>query len=163
MLDLEKKYFYKLETRFGNVNLTGIIDRLDEKDGVVRVLDYKTGSGNLEFKGWEDVFNGETEKRSKYVLQTFFYGMLYKYNESNFKRITPGIIYLRDIFKPDFRIEMKNNLTKTVIYDYSEFESEFKENLTTCIEQIFDPSKAFTQTKVTANCEYCSYKTICKR
>jgi ATP-dependent helicase/DNAse subunit B len=33
-----------------NVNIRGFIDRVDEKDGRLRILDYKTGRGSLEFK-----------------------------------------------------------------------------------------------------------------
>lgn len=51
---------------------------MDEKNGNIHIIDYKTGAGSLEFKDLSDAFNSEMEKRPKYVLQTFLYGLLYK-------------------------------------------------------------------------------------
>ena len=87
------------------VNLKGFIDRIDEKEGKIRILDYKTGTGNLEFKSWNEVFEHNNDKRPKYVLQTFLYGLFYK-NEAQGKVMIPGIYYMRDVFKDSFVTEL---------------------------------------------------------
>lgn len=163
----EKKVFRRIPTRFGEVNLKGYIDRIDSKEGKVRILDYKTGAGNLSFSGWEDVFNTEmpASKRPKYVLQTFLYGYLYKaYTDQNV--ISPGIYYLRNVFDEHFSTELsyknKQNDTNT-LENYYEYEDEFIPGLTTCIEEILDPEIPFYQTTVKENCDYCDFKSICKR
>ena len=147
------------------VNLKGFIDRIDEKEGKIRILDYKTGTGNLEIKSWNEVFEHNNDKRPKYVLQTFLYGLFYK-NEAQGKVMTPGIYYMRDVFKDSFVTELiykPDKQTKKVVDDFSEFEEEFTSQLTTCLEEIFDPAVPFFQTTSTEPCKYCSYTSICNR
>ena len=147
------------------MNLKGFIDRIDEKEGKIRILDYKTGTGNLEFKSWNEVFEHNNDKRPKYVLQTFLYGLFYK-NEAQGKIMIPGIYYMRDVFKDSFVTELiykPDKQTKKVVDDFSEFEEEFTSHLTDCLEEIFDPAVPFFQTTSTEPCKYCSYTSICNR
>ncbi|HEY6915284.1 MAG TPA: PD-(D/E)XK nuclease family protein, partial [Paludibacter sp.] len=88
-----------------NVNLKGFIDRIDEKEGRLRILDYKTGTGKLDFKNLNEVFEHNKENRPKFVLQTFLYGIFYK-EQAEGKKITPGIYYIRDVFKDEFDTEL---------------------------------------------------------
>jgi len=147
------------------VNIKGFIDRIDEKEGRLRILDYKTGSGSLEFKNLDEVFEQNKDKRPKFVLQTFLYGILYKEKAEN-KIITPGIYYMRDVFKESFDTELhykpEKNLNETVT-DFNTFEVEFRERLTTCLEEIFNPAIPFVQTENTKICQYCAYKGVCNR
>lgn len=162
LLESEKRCDLKINTRFGGVNIMGIIDRVDEKDGKVRVLDYKTGGGNLEFNSLEEVFEHNNDKRPKYILQTFLYGLLYK-NEVPGKPVSPGIIYLREIFKDSFRVGIYHKPSKSDVDNFEDFESDFIEKLTACLEEIFDPEVDFVQSVSNKPCEYCSYKGICNR
>jgi len=162
MLESERSCSIALPTKYGNLNITGVIDRIDEKDGRLRVLDYKTGGGLLDFAGWQEVFEHNNDKRPKYVLQTFLYGLLYK-DEAKGRKIEPGIIYLREIFKDNFRTEINDKLQKCYVDDFAVYENEFVQNLTVCVEEIFDEKVPFSQTTSNKLCEYCSYKTICKR
>jgi len=147
------------------VNIKGFIDRIDEKEGRLRILDYKTGSGSLEFKSLDEVFEKNKDKRPKFVLQTFLYGILYK-QKAEGKIMTPGIYYMRDVFKDGFDTELhyrpEKNINDTVT-DFSVYEDEFKEHLTGCLEEIFNPEVAFTQTKNVKVCQYCAYVGVCNR
>lgn len=162
VLESERSCSIAVPTRYGAVNITGVIDRIDEKEGKLRVLDYKTGSGNLEFSTIEEVFEHNNDKRPKYILQTFLYGLLYKQYAAG-KTMTPGIIYLRDTYKDSFSTEISNKLTKEKVADFGEYEDEFVQGLTGCLESIFDPNVPFSQSESTKPCEYCPYKTICNR
>jgi ATP-dependent exoDNAse (exonuclease V) beta subunit len=95
----------------GEVNIKGFIDRVDEKDGHIHIIDYKTGAGSLDFKNLDDVFNPENEKRPKYVLQTFLYGLLYK-QYADGKTMIPGIYYIRNLFGKDFDIYLHHKPDK---------------------------------------------------
>jgi len=54
-LELEKRINAKLETDAGNVSLTCIVDRLDQRDNGLVILDYKTGTPRKPTaKFWED-------------------------------------------------------------------------------------------------------------
>ncbi len=157
------KISFKIDA--GYVNLKGFIDRVDEKDGILRILDYKTGAGSLEFKGWNEVFEHNNNKRNKYVLQTFLYGIFYKEKAAG-KIIKPGIYYIRNIFNEGFVTELSykpDKDTNEVVEDFSKFEDEFNERLKTCLDEIFNPEIPFFQTTDIKPCEYCPYSGICNR
>ncbi len=147
------------------VNIKGFIDRIDEKDGQLRILDYKTGSGSLDFKSLDEVFEHNKEKRPKYVLQTFLYGILYE-NKAQGKTITPGIYYMRDVFKDDFNTELhykpERNINETVT-NFKTYEDEFRGHLTACLEELFNPEIPFVQTDNVKVCQYCPYVGVCNK
>lgn len=145
-----------------NVNLKGFIDRIDEKEGRLRILDYKTGIGKLEFKNLDEVFEHNKDNRPKFVLQTFLYGIFYKENAGN-KTITPGIYYIRDVFKDDFDTELFNKELKEKVTDFEQYEDNFRVHLTTCLEEIFNPEIPFLQTENVKVCQYCPYVGVCNR
>jgi len=161
-IESERSCFITLPISCGNVNITGVIDRIDEKEGKLRVLDYKTGNGNLEFNNIDEVFEYNNDKRPKYILQTFLYGTLYKQYAGG-KTLIPGIIYLRDTYKDNFSTEIVNKQTKTKVDNYEEYEDDFLGALKSCLEDIFNPDVAFKQSESIKPCEYCSYKNICNR
>lgn len=163
----EKYCKTKLSTTFGDIRLHGVIDRIDEQEGRLLITDYKTGKGQLSFRNWEEVFSPELEynKRPTYVLQTFLYGLLYK-EESNSSILTPGICYIKNIFRDDFSttLQMKPSRNETLpVENYFEYEDDFVNALTQCIEEIFNPELPFVQTTCEQNCIYCEYKSICRR
>ena len=145
------------------INLKGYIDRIDEKEGKTRIIDYKTGRGNRDFKSLNEVFEHNLEKRPKFVLQTFLYALLYK-EKTGVKNLEPGIFYLRDVFKKDFSTELISKPEPKVVEivnDFDTFESMFKEKLTTCLEEIYNPDVPFTQTEESGVCKYCPYAVVC--
>jgi len=158
-----KSFPIKNNTQF--VNLKGIIDRIDEKDGVLRILDYKTGAGDNIFKSIEQIFDHEDDKRPKFALQTFFYGFFFD-NNLNAKNVQTGIIFLREVFKSDFSTELRQKIDgnkKITVEDISEYKNEFLAHLTACLEEIFNPEIHFVQTSQPDNCKYCNFTEICKR
>ncbi|MDO5572288.1 MAG: PD-(D/E)XK nuclease family protein [Bacteroidales bacterium] len=153
-----------------DVKIKGSIDRVDEKDGVVRVIDYKTGSGLNEFSSIAQLFDKEEKDRPKNVFQVNLYSMVYnqKYKP---KSISPNIFYMRALFKDDneTRVVYKPKRNDEVKYipgpvdDYMKFEEEFKAELEKCVEEIFNKEIPFTQTKNEKNCKYCDFVSLCKR
>jgi len=156
---------YPIQSGNMNVNLKGFIDRIDEKEGSIRILDYKTGSGKLDFKNLDEVFEHNKENRPKFVLQTFLYGIFYK-EQAQGKTITPGIYYMRDVFKDDFDTELhakpERSMNDTVT-DFGKYETEFKAHLTNSLNEIFNPVVPFVQTENTKICQYCPYIGVCNR
>ena len=156
---------YPIQNGNCSVNLKGFIDRIDEKEERLRILDYKTGSGSLEFKSLDEVFEHNKDKRPKFVLQTFLYGILYK-EKAQGKVMTPGIYYMRDVFKDGFDTELhykpEKNINETVT-NFNIYEEEFREHLTACLDEIFNPEIAFVQTENVKVCQYCPYIGVCNR
>jgi len=153
---------YSIQNGKTNVNLKGFIDRIDEKEGRLRILDYKTGSGKLEFKNLNEVFEHNKEKRPKFVLQTFLYGIFYK-EKAEGKPITPGIYYIRDVFRDEFETELTNKELKEKVTDFNQYEADFRTHLSDCLEEIFNPEIPFTQTENIKTCQYCPYIGVCNR
>lgn len=163
----EKSVKATLATRFGEVHLKGFIDRIDSKADILRILDYKTGGGGLEFNSWDSMFDRTllSKDRPKHVLQTLLYGYLYK-AESCHNEINPGLFYTRKVFDEQFSTELsyKNEQKESnPIRNYYEIESEFIPRLIHCVEELMDPEIPFFQTEVKEACIYCDFKTICKR
>jgi len=153
---------YPIQNGRTNVNLKGFIDRIDEKEGRLRILDYKTGSGKLEFKNLDEVFEHNKDNRPKFVLQTFRYGIFYK-EKAEGKPITPGIYYIRDVFKEEFDTELNNKESKEKVIDFSQYEAEFRSHLSNCLEDIFNTEIPFVQTENVKVCQYCPYIGVCNR
>jgi hypothetical protein len=153
-----------VETKYGRINLKGYIDRVDEKDSIIRIIDYKTGKGQLAFKGIEKMFEYDAEKsvRAPFALQTFLYALLFKNKANTGLKIQPGIYYLKNIFSDEFDWRMKDS-TIGIVEDFDIYAKEYTERLVGLIENIFDPDIPFHQTNQLSNCEYCDFKVLCNR
>ena len=60
-----------------NIQLKGFIDRIDEVRDVVRIIDYKSGSGTTQFTSVEALFDKADTDRSKAVMQVFMYAWMF--------------------------------------------------------------------------------------
>lgn len=148
-----------------NVSLKGFIDRIDEVNGNVRIIDYKTGRGSLVFKNMADLFDKDLKDRPKAVMQVFMYAHLYM-NEKSDSILESGIYYLRNLFDSNFNplVEYRPNKDeKILVSDFHEFRAEFKEHFDSCLSEIFDMEVPFTQTTIGKACEWCSFTSICKK
>jgi RecB family exonuclease len=146
----------------GYVVLGGKIDRVDRKDAVVRIVDYKTGSDKLDFESVASLFDRTSNKRQKTVFQTLLYAFLYQTNfslQANDQVLT-GIMNREYLFgDAAFGLEMN----KKRVYNVLPLMEEFSVHLTTLLEEIFDPEVPFDQTQDPKACEFCPYKGICYR
>ena len=142
-----------------SVNFKGSIDRIDEINGTTRIIDYKSGQGDLNFKQIEALFDSSKDKRPKPILQVFIYAFFYHMMHPN-RVLSPGIYFLRSSFQ-DFSSTVmydKHEITDISIY-LDEFEALFNEK----IEELFNKDIPFIQTENTKNCEYCPFRDLCDR
>lgn len=166
ILALEKKCQIRLNLIDGRkIKIGGIIDRVDEKDGNVRIIDYKTGKKNDIFPGMDSLFDLPGSKRNGAVFQTFVYAMIYRHTE-NRRWIMPGLYFIRDIFSKnfDYRIFMKESRTSEIpVENAIDFLQQFEEKLKKTFEKMLDPDIPFIQTDDLETCNYCPYVSICHR
>lgn len=141
-----------------SVNLKGSIDRIDKSENTIRVIDYKTGSGKLNFAEIKEIFDGTKTKRPSHILQVFIYALAYK--NGNLP-ISPAIYYLRSIFNDSFDPRIVHG--KTAIDNIEYLMEEFIKNLNELINEIFDPSVPFNQTENNEACKWCEFKEVCRR
>jgi CRISPR/Cas system-associated exonuclease Cas4 (RecB family) len=146
----------------GFVVLGGTIDRVDKKGNQIRVIDYKTGRDELDFKNIESLFYREG-KRNKAAFQTLLYALLYKNNNvvDDQEKIVPGLINRNNLFDEEFHFGLTIN--KKRLDDATPLFSEFETHLQLLLEEIFDPAGVFNQTDKTETCKLCAYKEICYR
>lgn len=166
IIGLEKEHLahLRIETEEGpkEVALGGVIDRMDIKDGVVRLLDYKTGKDTKKVSTIASLFDRDDKKRNKAAMQTFLYAFFYQYqNPESQLPIKPGIINIKEIYSQDFSPYLQ--LNNSEVKDYREFAEEFEQGLRGLLEEIVNPLVPFDQTEDKKKCTYCAYKELCGR
>lgn len=159
----EKRMMHPFKLSDGRpMQLKGFIDRLDEVDGTVRIVDYKTGMKKpLEFKSVESLFDKTDEKRPQAIMQVFMYGWMYQQTTSISTPVQPVIYYVRDLFSDDFNPALYIGKEKELITDFTGYHADFEENLRICLDELFDPDVPFVQTEHTKKCSYCPFSGIC--
>ena len=154
-------YRIKINQSPGWAVIGGKIDRVDSKDGVLRIIDYKTGKDKLDFESIASLFERE-EKRNKAVFQTMLYALLYRTNSANTgKRMVPGLINRMNLFEDAFQFGF--TLNRQPVTDVAPLLPEFEEHLRILLEEIFNPEEKFDQTTVLESCRICPYQNICYR
>ena len=141
------------------VNFKGSIDRIDAINGTTRIIDYKSGTGDLNFNQLEDLFDSSKDKRPKPILQVFIYAFFYHMMQPD-KVLSPGIYFMRKSFQ-DFSSTVtcnKQEITDISVY-FDEFESLFNKK----IAELFNKEIPFMQTENVKNCQYCPFREMCGR
>lgn len=142
----------------------GIIDRMDNKDGTLRIVDYKTGGDADTPPHVESLFIPD-KKRSNYVFQTFLYAAIMCRKQPTMK-IAPALLYIHraatETYSPVIQMGEPRK-PKEAVEDFSKYEKEYRERLQGLLEEIFNPEKSFTQTEIIEKCTYCDFKALCKR
>ncbi|MBO5225748.1 MAG: PD-(D/E)XK nuclease family protein [Parabacteroides sp.] len=148
------------------IQLKGIIDRVDKVGNTIRIIDYKSGSGTTLFSTIENLFNKEEKERSKAVMQVFLYAWMYGVTSAE-NTLQPGIYYMRSLFSHTFNPGIFQRTEKRgkneQVLDFADYYTEFEAGLRNCLDEIFGKETPFVQTKNTKNCSYCPFKTICGR
>ena len=142
----------------------GIIDRMDSKDGTLRIVDYKTGGDADTPPHVESLFIPD-KKRSNYVFQTFLYAAIMCRKQPTMK-IAPALLYIHRAATETYSLVIQMGeprKPKEAVEDFSKYEKEYRERLQGLLEEIFNPEKSFTQTEIIEKCTYCDFKALCKR
>jgi len=154
-------YNVKISHSPGFVVLGGTIDRIDRKGNDVRIIDYKTGRDELDFRDIDSLFSRDG-KRNKAAFQTLLYALLYKNNNATSDlKIVPGLINRNNLFDDDFRFGLKIN--KEYLADATPLFPEFESHLNSLLEEIFNPEGVFDQTDKEEACKICPFTGICYR
>ena len=148
----------KLSLRIG-----GTIDRMDSKEGTLRIVDYKTG-GSPKSTGKYRTIIHTCRRTPQLHLQTFLYAAIMARQQA--LKVAPSLLYIHraasESYSPVIEIGEARK-PKLPVDDFSVYEDEFRERLLKLLEEIYDDKEEFTQTKDTKKCEYCDFKAMCKR
>lgn len=159
--NLEEFFTYELPLNDKNhkILLKGKFDRIDEVNGTVRIVDYKTGAikaNELNIKDWELLADEPGLDKS---FQLLMYAWLYFKNNPQISTLKPGLISLRQISKGLQSISYPD---KTDIFN-KEVSQQTEAIIVKLISDIFNPGLQFVQTENLESCKYCAFKNICIR
>lgn len=159
--------------QINKIHINGHIDRLDEKDGIVSIIDYKSGNVGYRERGGQIIsissLLDQEEKQHKEALQLFLYASVLKGDErAKGKDITVGLYTLREMHDPetyDPRIFIKKGRARPLYIDMLEDEhmTEFRDGLEKLVEHMLDPEILILQTDNKDLCKFCPFIQICKR
>ena len=141
----------------------GIIDRMDSKDGTLRIVDYKTGGTPKTPENIEQLFT-PADNRPNYIFQTFLYAAILCRKQS--LKVAPSLLYIHRAASESYSpvIEMgAPRQPKVPVNNFAFFEDEFRERLHGLLQEIFSQEETFSQTEDTRKCEYCDFRSLCKR
>ncbi|MDF9795312.1 RecB family exonuclease [Catalinimonas alkaloidigena] len=143
-----------------SIPLRGIIDRIDRKEGVVRVLDYKTGRDERKAVDIQSMFDREHPGRNKAAMQALLYAWLYQKNQYHENEsIVPGLVNATELFKEDFDPSLI--LEGEKVNSFERYQDEFISSLSRLLEEIFNKEVPFDQTDDEKKCGFCPYANIC--
>lgn len=149
-----------------NVRLAGRADRIDSlNNGLLRVIDYKTGKPRLNYSGIESLFHGEpiATKRESNIINTLLYSMMLSYERG--RDVRPELYYVGSMVHQDYSsrfIETIERKSRT-LEAYSECSAEFEAEVKLVLREMFDRSVPFGQCEDDSACRYCDYRTLCNR
>lgn len=154
-----------IDTSLGKLTLHigGTIDRIDSKADTLRIVDYKTGGTPKTPETIKQLFT-PADGRLNYVFQTFLYATIMCRKQS--LKVAPSLLYIHRAASENYSpiIEMgEARKPKIPINNFAFYEDEFREHLLNLLSEIYDPKESFTQTEDNKKCEYCDFKSLCKR
>jgi hypothetical protein len=143
----------------------GKIDRLDSKDGVVRIVDYKTGIVAESINSVEALFEDDRKKDIDAWLQTLIYCEAYQSGKADVV-VSPSVYKVKkaeEALMADrlrIRADRKNEV---LIDDYNLIRDPFLSGFKMTLGKIFGREETFKMTENLVKCGYCPYARLCQR
>ena len=149
-----------------DVCLAGRADRIDSlNNGLMRVIDYKTGKPRLNYSGVDALFHGEpiATKRESNIINTLLYSMMLSHERG--RDVRPELYYVGSMVREEYSsrfVETIDRKSRT-LEAYSEVAEEFESEVAATLREMFDRRIPFKQCEESSACKYCDYQTICNR
>lgn len=154
---LEKNLIATINKKLIEVRIKGFVDRIEKKDGIVMITDYKTGNSKIlkyNDKTRETYFEKLRASNDKeHSMQALMYSYLFKDNSN--EKLNAGMYYLRGNSKGLITIADDTILDEII----KGFEAMLKD----IIEEIGNANIPFVQTEDEKTCKWCEYSGICYR
>ena len=157
-----------LDVRDMKIKVGGRVDRIDEVNGHIRIVDYKTGSYKNDSIKMGHLVDLDEKKHNDYYFQTFLYALAeMEVPEAAAKPIQPILFYPIKANQEDYDPSLK--IDKIVVDDFANQHAEaFREGLLKILEDIFDPDKPFRcssnyDDEYNGPCKFCKLHLLCGR
>lgn len=130
------------------IRLRGFVDRIDELDGVTRIIDYKTGKVVANELKLSDFSLIAGDYKFTKAMQVMLYSYMYSKTNKNFlSQLESGVISFKNLNSGFLKMNFSEKYRGTD-YDVSEERmSNFMDEIKNLIQQILDPKIPFIQNK----------------
>jgi hypothetical protein len=154
----------EVDQKLIEIRMGGKIDRIDRVNGLLRVIDYKTGQTSQSFSTLEKLFDGSYGNRNGAVMQTLFYAWLVGEDYKG-REVMPGLYAMRGLFGEQFdpALNMTSLKKEGRIASFSPLEEQFIGLLKEVLQRLFDPAVPFVQRENDTRCTYCDFASLCQR
>jgi hypothetical protein len=125
------------------IKIAGKVDRIEERNGLIRIIDYKTGKvekTNVTLKSWRGLTD---EIKNDKIIQVLAYAFMYE-NEANGKPIEAGIISFKNLKSGFLPFNFKEGKEEKTTIDAAIF-NEYLEQMVLLLNEILDFTKTFEQ------------------
>ena len=175
ILETEGELKTKLATAHGDSIFYGRTDRIDQYEGLIRVIDYKTGHVDNSDLKVPVRHNGENDlEYLKLIPEKALQLLLYKYlylkgnptlSPEQVAGAIHGLKYAHDIeFGLSKASPKKDDAdANTTFLEGDNFIPDMEAMLKSVVDEMLDPSIPFTQAEDDKKCSYCEFRLICKR
>ncbi|MDF1576084.1 MAG: PD-(D/E)XK nuclease family protein [Bacteroidales bacterium] len=163
-MNYQRKLNIKVKQDHLEVRLGGKIDRIDRVNGLLRVIDYKTGQSSQKFSTLESLFDRDHVSRNSAAMQTLFYAWLVGevYAE---EKVMPGLYAMKELFEEHFdpALIMTSLKKEGRIESFEVLEEPFLRLLKEVLQRLFDPDVPYVQRNNDKKCSYCDFASLCQR
>lgn len=144
----------------------GKVDRIDNLNGVTRIVDYKTGIVSEYVNSVDDLFIDDRKKDTDGWLQTLIYCEAYLSTKPG-SIVRPSVYKIKKMTSAFIGDKLKlksGSRSESVVDNYEPIREEFLTGLKGLIHTIFSVDEPFIKTTdIRGKCSYCPYKTLCMR
>ena len=125
------------------IKIAGKVDRIEERNGVIRIIDYKTGKvekTNVTLKSWK----GLTEEiKNDKIIQILAYAFMYE-KEANGKPIEAGIISFKNLKSGFLPFSFKDGKDEKTTIDTTIL-NDYLEQMVLLLNEVLDVEKPFEE------------------
>ncbi|HQZ23674.1 MAG TPA: PD-(D/E)XK nuclease family protein [Flavobacterium sp.] len=125
------------------IKIAGKVDRIEERNGIIRIIDYKTGKvekTNVTLKSWKGLTD---EIKNDKIIQILAYSFMYE-NEANGKPIEAGIISFKNLKSGFLPFSLKDGKEENTTID-SAILNDYLEQMVLLLNEILDETKPFEE------------------
>lgn len=152
------------------VNFKAYIDRVDRikcnddgSGGLLRCVDYKTGTEDMKFSSVESLFDASTGHYPKAIFQLMLYCNIYAGMEGTDEAIQPYIYNFKTLALNGLQPIRYGSRNASEFVDYHAVNDEYLAGLDSLLSVMFDKNVPFRQAETDKVCTFCSFKNLCKR